>query len=663
MEEKNFGKESYTTGTVGGNTVCTSSQPVILSYAPQTLLDAILGKSAPGQKGYANVALELFNQMQAAGCSPDAVTLASVLTSCGSAGALDEGALVDMYVRCGEFEKAIEVFDKLPVHDVVSWNVLIGGYAQHGYNKQALKCFYDMQARGVCPNPITFSFVLKVCSNVGDLEMGEKLQTQILREHMSEQDIGISNAVIDMYSRCGSLIKAREVFNAVSKKNTATWNALIAGYCQHGHYEEALGCFRQMQLEGFRMDEITASCMFKVCGNLRALDEGNAIHLQAVKEGLLQGDVVGTNALIDMYTKCNALEEAQNVFDKLHDRDVVSWNAVIRISGVGLQTGRHVNEEARRWTKMALEDLIKYLIGGYSQKGYPNVALELFNQMQAAGCSPDAVTLASVLTSCGSAGALDQGALVDMYVRCGEFEKAIEVFDKLPVHDVLSWNVLIGGYAQHGYNKQALKCFYDMQARGVCPNPITFSFILKVCSNVGDLEMGKKLQTQILREHMSEQDIGISNAVIDMYSRCGSLIKAREVFNAVSKKNTTTWNALIAGYCQHGHYEEALGCFRQMQLEGFRMDEIIASCMFKVCGNLRALDEGNAIHLQAVKEGLLQGDVVGTNALIDMYTKCNALEEAQNVFDKLHDRDAVSWNAVIRISGMGSRGKRFTGHE
>ncbi|KAH7423008.1 hypothetical protein KP509_12G035100 [Ceratopteris richardii] len=421
------------------------------------------------------------------------------------------GALVDMYVRCGEFEKAIEVFDKLPVHDVVSWNVLIGGYAQHGYNKQALKCFYDMQARGVCPNPITFSFVLKVCSNVGDLEMGEKLQTQILREHMSEQDIGISNAVIDMYSRCGSLIKAREVFNAVSKKNTATWNALIAGYCQHGHYEEALGCFRQMQLEGCSPNAVTLASVLTSCGSAGALDQGQEIHMHIVKWNLLDTHIV----------------------------------------------------------------------------------------------------LA--------------GALVDMYVRCGEFEKAIEVFDKLPVHDVVSWNVLIGGYAQHGYNKQALKCFYDMQARGVCPNPITFSFVLKVCSNVGDLEMGEKLQTQILREHMSEQDIGISNAVIDMYSRCGSLIKAREVFNAVSKKNTATWNALIAGYCQHGHYEEALGCFRQMQLEGFRMDEITTSCMFKVCGNLRALDEGNAIHLQAVKEGLLQGDVVGTNALIDIYTKCNAL--------------------------------------
>ncbi|KAH7428636.1 hypothetical protein KP509_09G009700 [Ceratopteris richardii] len=544
-------------------------------------------------------------------------------------------ALINMYAKCGALKEAKEVFDELPVQNVVLWNTLITGYAQNGNGEMALRCFDQMKKRDFSPNAVTFVSVLKACGSLQALQKGCDVHEQVLQEKSCERNTLVANALLDMYIKCGDLGKAHEVFDNLAPRDVVSWTIMIAGYTQYGRADKALQCFDEMQSAGFHPDPATFCCVLKACGSIGDLEKGQIVHNRILRARLLGRNVKVANALVAMYAKCGALKKAQQVFDGIPNPNSISWNT---------------------------------LISGLVQYEQDEDALTCFKRMQLAGCYPDAVTFTCILKVCGNLRTLDLGeeihklilkahlleedivvanALVDMYVRCGEFEKAIEVFDKLPVHDVVSWNVLIGGYAQHGYNKQALKCFYDMQARGVCPNPITFSFVLKVCSNVGDLEMGEKLQTQILREHMFEQDIGISNAVIDMYSRCGSLIKAREVFNAVSKKNTATWNALIAGYCQHGHYEEALGCFRQMQLEGFRMDEITASCMFKVCGNLRALDEGNAIHLQAVKEGLLEGDVVGTNALIDMYTKCNALEEAQNVFDKLHDRNAVSWNVLI----------------
>ena len=68
--------------------------------------------------------------------------------------------------KCGAFEGAGKVFEKLPDWDVVSWSALFSGYAQHGYGHTALKCFDDMQIDGFLPDAVTFTCVLKLVQAV-----------------------------------------------------------------------------------------------------------------------------------------------------------------------------------------------------------------------------------------------------------------------------------------------------------------------------------------------------------------------------------------------------------------------------------------------------------------------------------------------------------------
>ncbi|KAI5078017.1 hypothetical protein GOP47_0007841 [Adiantum capillus-veneris] len=544
-------------------------------------------------------------------------------------------ALISMYAKCGALDKAQEVFDSLALQNAVLWNSLIAGYVQHGHSEIAINSYEQMQRRGPFPNAVTFVCALKACGNIGALDKGQEIHGQILQDQSLGNNTLVANSLIDMYAKCGALNKAEEVLDKLIFQDVISWTALIAGFVQHEYSEKALDYFDQMQSAGFTPDAITFSCALKASGSLGALDKGQSIHAQILKERLLETNVVVTNSVITMYAKCGALDKAREVFNGLLNPNTISWNA---------------------------------LISGYAQHGHEEEALSCFKSMKGGGFFPDAVTFTCILKVCGALGALGLGdkihtqilrehlidkdivignALVDMYAKCGKLEKAQEVFDQLPTRNVASWNALITGYAQHGHCEQAVQCFRKMQVGGLHPNAITLTCILKGCLSEGDLKMGEEIHAQVLKEHLLVKDMLLANGIIEMYGKCGFIEKAREVFNELSDRNAASWTALIVGYSQHGRHEEALDCFKQMQVGGFLLDAVTVSCIFQACGSLGALDEGRKMHAQIVKEGVLEQDIVVANALMDMYAKCDSVEEAQVVFDKLHDWDTVSWNVLM----------------
>jgi pentatricopeptide repeat protein len=125
-------------------------------------------------------------------------------------------ALLDMYAKCGAVKKAAQVFEQLPVRNTVSWSAMISAYAQSGLGDEALHCFEQMQEEeGVRPNAVTYASVLKACSIVGSLSMGEHVYLTVRRQHMWEEeaDVVLGTALVDMYSKCGDLEKAEEVFD------------------------------------------------------------------------------------------------------------------------------------------------------------------------------------------------------------------------------------------------------------------------------------------------------------------------------------------------------------------------------------------------------------------------------------------------------------------
>ncbi|KAI5072958.1 hypothetical protein GOP47_0013064 [Adiantum capillus-veneris] len=544
-------------------------------------------------------------------------------------------ALIHMYFKCGALGKAQEAFDVLPKRDVISWTALITGYMDHDFGEEALFCYEQMLREGISPNSVTFVCTLKACGKAGSLEQGEKIHFEIARRGDLADDVAISSALVDMYLKVGAPEKAQEIFDKLQFRNVFAWTALIAGFAKDGSAEKALCFYEHMQLEGVSPNAVTYLCSLKACGIVGDIDKGREIHDELIGKKILKYDVNVGNALVDMYAKCGYLVKAQQVFDELPVRNIITWNS---------------------------------LITGYSDHDHGEEVLSCYKEMHHQGAIPDAVTFVCSLKACGKLEAVDEGremyaevarrgfaeenqaigvALVDMYAKCGSLVKAHEVFDKLQERDMVAWTALISGYSKHEYGEEALRCFEQMQLEGFSCDAVTLLCSLKACGSSGAEEQAGGLHAEIARQGLLDSDLNVGNALIDMYSKLGLLPKAQEVFDKLPYHDVVSWTALIAGYAKHAQGKEALKCYEEMQLERFSPDAATYVCILNACACIGAIEQGKEVHAQLGRNGFLEKDLNVGNALIDMYAKCGLLEKAREVFDNLQVRDVVSWTTLI----------------
>lgn len=602
------------------------------------------------QDGNGEKAIDIYQQMKQTQVEPDRVTFICVLKACSSIEALEQGriihsyivaqgislevsigsSLIDMYGKCGSLKDARNEFDRLPKRNVAIWSTLIAGYAQHGQEKEALHLFQQMEEEGMEPDRITLVCTLKASSSIAASEQGKRIHTQILARGL-EAATSVGSILIDMYCKCSRLHDAWMVFNRLPRKDVIAWSALIAGFVGHGRGQDAFQLFQQMQQEGIEPDQVTFVCILKSCSSIACLDQGQQIHAQIVGAGFELDFFVG-NTLIDMYSKCGSLEDAHKVFGRLHVQDVVTWNA---------------------------------LIAGYTNHEYGQYALSLFHQMHLEHMEPNVVTFVCILKACSSIADFEQGkqihayingsglesksvisnALLDMYSKCGSLDDARRIFNRSPQRDVLAWNALIAGYVRHEQGAVALQLFQQMQQEGMEPDHITFVYALKVCSSLSALEQGKHIHSHNI-ESGFEMEIFIGNALICMYAGCKNIEEAQRVFDRMQMRDVISWSTLMTGYVQHGHLQEALQLFQNMQQEGVEPDQAAFVCIFKACSSLAALEQGKSLHAHALHKGF-ESDLYVSTTLIDMYGKCGSLEDAHTVFERLPKQNVVTWNAMI----------------
>ena len=299
--------------------------------------------------------------------------------------------IINMYAKCGVLEKAKEVLNDLSVRDVVSWSALIVGYTQYGKGNEALKCFEQMQKEGLTPDTISFICVLKACAIIGAIEKGQQIHKEIKDRGLLEKDTNLGASLVDMYAKCGMLAKALEVFDDLLVRNAVSWSSLILGYAEEKKGREALQCLEGMRNEGIFPDAVSLLCILMICRDIGAIHNGKEIHIEIMSRGLLEKDSVLGNALVDMYAKIGVLGKAQEMFEDLLVRDVVSWSA---------------------------------LIAGYVQEGEDHEALKWFQCMEFEGLSPNEVIFLCLMNACSHSGKPDEAQML--------FEKMITQYGIIP---------------------------------------------------------------------------------------------------------------------------------------------------------------------------------------------------------------------------------------
>ncbi|KAF8409076.1 hypothetical protein HHK36_005148 [Tetracentron sinense] len=512
--------------------------------------------------------------------------------------------LISHYSACGNVSVAELAFHRVSAQNVFLLNAMIRGYSINGLYQKALDFFYENSNGGPEPDSYTFSCLLKVCSLLSDLRQGRKIQDLAL-ECGFGSDLFVSNSLIAMFGKCGSLLEGILVFESMPQRDIVSWNSIITAYIHNGFDCEAMVKVQELIQSSLRPDAVTMVNALSVCTSAATIRE---IHCYVVRNGHDSTPSV-RNSLISKYGMCGQTEEAHLVFNKVFRPDKVAWNAVI----CSYAQNGCFKESIQLLREMNLagfdSDIVTYsgIISSLVQNDYADEAMETFTEMLNLGLKPDVITVASILPAISDIKHFNnckeihgysyrhelesdrrvRNALVSVYAKCDSIQNAVRVFAKIKDRDVISWSSMVVGYAQNGHFNESLDTFSEMIKDQIIPNPITVTSVLSACAGISVIRQGKEIHLWALKNEFGAQTF-VGTALIDMYAKCGRIEDSKRVFDLMTEKNLVTLNSMIGGYAIHGLGKKALDIFRKVE----EPDHISFIAALSACNHGGLIEEG-----------------------------------------------------------------------
>lgn len=493
--------------------------------------------------------------------------------------------LISMYVKFGDLVAARRVFDDMLERNVVSWTAMLNGYQRHGIDSEALRLFIEFVNNGFRGNAQTYVSVLQACGRNFDNQLGRQLHACIIKSQLN--NFILDCTILHFYSRCDDLDSAFEVFDRMQKRDVIAWTTMITACSQHGRGYEAIVMLPQMLSDGLDPNEFTICSVLNACAEEKELRFGEQLHGTVIKKAYDMDVYVGTS-LVDLYAKCGKIEDSRTLFDGMRRRNAITWSTII---------------------------------AGYARNDLGGEAISLFRMMLRLKVFANNLTMVSILRACGLIRSLSTGkevhaqifknfspsnifvgsALVWLYCKCGEYASASKVLQYLPDKDVVSWTAMISGCAHLGHEYEALEYLKEMLSRGVEPNPFTYSSVLKACAKLENIEQGKLIHSSI-NKTPALSNVFVGSALVHMYSKCGHLSEAAQVFESMPERNLVSWTAMIVAYARNGLCGEALKLVYRMQAEGIEVDDYILSTVLTACGDFRWDKESSVEHCLHLKD-------------------------------------------------------------
>ncbi|KDP36856.1 hypothetical protein JCGZ_08147 [Jatropha curcas] len=369
------------------------------------------------------------------------------------------------------------------------------------------------------------------------------------------------------------------------------------------------------------------------CTHQKSLQRGRALHGQIIKSAS-SSCIYLANSLVNFYAKCGNLPKAKLVFERIRDKDVISWNC---------------------------------LINSYSQQGPAGYSLvmELFKSMRAENTFPNAHTFAGVFTAASNLSSVFCGqqaqalairtvsfydvfvgsSLLNMYCKAGLLLEARKVFDEMPERNSVTWATMISGYAIQRLAGEALGIFELMRREDEGLNEFVFTSALSALAIPDFIDSGKQIHCLAVKNGLLAF-VSVLNALVTMYAKCGGLDDSLQVFEMSSDKDSITWSAMITGYAQSGDSHKALKLFSRMHFAGINPSEFTLVGVLNACSDIGAVEEGKQVHNYLVKLGF-EFQMYIMTALVDMYAKCGCTADAWKGFNYLQEPDIILWTSMI----------------
>ncbi|KAI5661165.1 hypothetical protein M9H77_20488 [Catharanthus roseus] len=442
---------------------------------------------------------------------------------------------------------------------------------------------------------------------------------------------------------------ALRVFYHLHRPNIFPFNAIIRVLSERNLSSDAFFIFKRLRYESLLPNDLTFSFLLKACCGASDINYVKQIHTHVVKSGFSDNSFV-SNGLLNVYAKgFRDLVSAHKVFDDMLEKNMVCC-----------------------WTS---------LISGYAQLVKSEEVLRLFLLMVKEHLRPENDTMVSVLSACSN---LDLAAtekwvqkltdlvtvtdsskltcdfvntvLIYLFGKWGKVDKSRERFDEISDNgkrSVVPWNAMITAYIQNGCALEGLNLFRLMiKEHGYSnPNHITMVSVLSACAQIGDLELGiwaHEYMKNKGRMDLLKSNRNLATALIDMYSKCGHLDKAIEVFDQLVQRDVVSFNAMIMGLAINGKGKEAFQLFSKMQELGLRPNANTFLSILCSCSHSGLLEEGRKMFRCMMHQFSVSPGMEHYACYIDLLARAGCIEEALAVVSEApFEPNEFIWGALL----------------
>ncbi|KAJ4971827.1 hypothetical protein NE237_004926 [Protea cynaroides] len=356
------------------------------------------------------------------------------------------------------------------------------------------------------------------------------------------------------------------------------------------------------------------------------------LHIRFIKTGLHKDHFALRQLLLSAVPLVpESLPYARSVFDHIPNPDTFSWNTLIRAHS----------------------------------RASPCEALSFFHAMHRNGVSPDHFTFPFVLKACAllqrgqelhtlilklglDSDIFVMNALIHLLGCCGLVNIALKVFEEMTRRDLVSWSSLIACFANNGFGHEAFAVFREMQVTtDIIPDEVMIVSLISAVSSLGTLELGRWLYVFIYRNGF-DLTILLGTSLIDMFSRCGSIVEARRVFDEMPTRNVHTWTALINGLAVHGQSREALRMFYEMKRSGLQPDCVTFIGVLLACSHGGLVEYGCQVFASIRNEYDVEPMLEHYGCMVDLLGRAGMLTEAYDFLKKMPIRpNSILWRTLL----------------
>ncbi|ESQ43228.1 hypothetical protein EUTSA_v10012630mg [Eutrema salsugineum] len=474
------------------------------------------------------------------------------------------------------------------------------------------------------------SQILSFCES-NSLRTGLHIHCLVLKLNLLE-NLDLCNNLLSLYLKTDGIWNARKLFVEMPHRTVFAWTVMISAHTKRQEFAWSLSLFDEMMASGTDPNEFTFSSVIRSCAGLRDLNYGARVHGSVIKTGFEGNPVLGSS-LTDFYSKCGRLKEARQVFNSLQNAaDTISWTMMITSL-----------VEARKWRE----------------------ALQFYSEMVKAGVPPNEFTFVKLLGASSFLGlefgkmihsnVITRGiplnvvlktSLVDFYSRFSKMEDSARVLNSTGEQDVFLWTSLVSGFVRNLRAKEAVVTFLKMRGLGLQPNNFTYAAILRLCSSVWSLDLGKQIHSQAIKVGLADRtDVG--NALVDMYMKCSaSEVEALRVFGEMISPDVISWTTLIIGLVDHGFEQDCFGLLMEMVNQGLEPNVVTLSGVLRACTKLKSLKRVLEIHGYLLRRNVESETIVG-NSLVDAYASSDKIAYAWNVARSMERRDNITYTSLV----------------